>query len=338
LYNGQQIIETRDGSNNVVQQLIHGMQYIDELVMVRVKNKGDLYVHQDANWNVIGLTDLGGRLVERYVYTPYGELTVHQSTGYGDRDGDGTVDSVDKGTPGTTCTGTVSGECRILDLDFDGDYDSTDASLFDSLPQGLAQHPSRTFTGIDQPFAHQGLLYDAEIMTYQNRARQYAPSKRRFAQRTTVDERNSIVSPFRTLLNSYAFKSSNSFGEPMGFPERTTTALQAGMVLIPGNETSGVVANSVGNRQAFLPVSSLHRNRHPIDVPVDTIQVNLISDKPFFFVSPTIASCHAFWVHLMDDCDWGPCMGPPEPGYDNIWCEVCRYRAYRLWELCILAV
>jgi len=23
--------------------------------MVRVKNKGDLYVHQDANWNVIGL-------------------------------------------------------------------------------------------------------------------------------------------------------------------------------------------------------------------------------------------------------------------------------------------
>ncbi len=38
-----------------------GTQYIDELVMVRVKDKGDLYVHQDANWNVVGLTDLGGR-------------------------------------------------------------------------------------------------------------------------------------------------------------------------------------------------------------------------------------------------------------------------------------
>jgi len=48
LYNGQQIIETRNGSNNMVQQFIHGTQYIDELVMVRVKDKGDLYVHQDA--------------------------------------------------------------------------------------------------------------------------------------------------------------------------------------------------------------------------------------------------------------------------------------------------
>ena len=144
LYNGQQVVETRDGSNNMVQQFIHGTQYIDELVMVRVAGKGELYVHQDANWNVIGLTDLGGHLIERYVYTPYGELTVHQSRGYGDRDGDSDVDATDKGTPGTDCTGTVTGTCRILDLDFDGDYDSTDASLFDALPQGLSRHPGRT--------------------------------------------------------------------------------------------------------------------------------------------------------------------------------------------------
>ena len=32
-------------------------------------------------------------------------------------DGDGDVDATDKGTPGTTCTGTVNGACRILDLD-----------------------------------------------------------------------------------------------------------------------------------------------------------------------------------------------------------------------------
>ena len=83
---------------------------------MRVKDKGDLYVHQDANWNVIALTDLGGSVVERYVYKPYGEVTVHQDTGYGD------VDSTDKGTVGSTCTGTVSAACRILDLDFDGVY------------------------------------------------------------------------------------------------------------------------------------------------------------------------------------------------------------------------
>ena len=72
----------------------------------------------------MALTDLGIHLVERYVYTPYGQVTVHQETGYGDRDGDKDVDSTDKGTPGTDCTGTVTGACRILDLDFDGDYDS----------------------------------------------------------------------------------------------------------------------------------------------------------------------------------------------------------------------
>jgi len=71
----------------VVQQFIHGTRYIDELIQMWVKDKGDLYVHQDANWNVVGLTDLGGSMAERHVYTPYGEPAVHQDTNYGDRDG-----------------------------------------------------------------------------------------------------------------------------------------------------------------------------------------------------------------------------------------------------------
>ena len=64
----------------MVQQFIHGTQYIDELVMMRRAGRGDLYIHQDANWNVIGATDLNARLVERYEYTPYGELTAHQGS------------------------------------------------------------------------------------------------------------------------------------------------------------------------------------------------------------------------------------------------------------------
>ena len=73
LYDGWKICEMQDGSDNVVQQFIHGTQYIDELVMVRVKDKGDLYVHQDANWNLVALTNMGTHLVERYTGTPYGE-------------------------------------------------------------------------------------------------------------------------------------------------------------------------------------------------------------------------------------------------------------------------
>ncbi len=183
-YDGHRIVETRlAGAPTVAyQQFIHGTQYIDEVVIMRVKEKGDLYVHQDANWNVIGTTDLGRHVVERDIYTPYGELTVHQDTGFGDRDGDQDVDATDKGTVGTTCTGTVTGSCRILDLDFDGDYDSTDAGFFDSLTQGSMRHPGRASTAVSQPFAHQGLLFEPELAQYQDRARQYDPGKRRFAQ------------------------------------------------------------------------------------------------------------------------------------------------------------
>jgi RHS repeat-associated protein len=189
---GQKIIQTGlpgELSLAVYQQFIHGTQYIDELVMVRVAGKGDLYVHQDANWNVIGLTDVGHHLVEHYKFTPYGELTVDQDTGFGDRDGDSIVNSTDRGTVGVTCTGTVTGACRILDLDFDGDYDSTDATKFDSLPSGSQKRPGKQSTGVSQSFAHQGMLLEPEIASYQNRARQYDPAKRRFAQRDPLNGR-----------------------------------------------------------------------------------------------------------------------------------------------------
>ncbi len=207
-YDGQRIIQINNGSGNMVQQFIHGTQYIDELVMLRVKDKGDLYVHQDANWNVIGTTDLGGHVVERNIYTPYGELMVHQDTGFGDRDGDLDVDSTDKGTVGTTCTGTVSGSCRILDLDFDGDYDATDATKFDALTQGAMRHPGRPSTSVSQPFAHQGLPFEPELAQYQNRARQYDPTRRRFAQRDpviTIEDRIFVSRIYLDSLSLYGY-------------------------------------------------------------------------------------------------------------------------------------
>jgi RHS repeat-associated protein len=35
-----------------------------------------LYVQQDANWNVTALVDVNGNVLERYVYDPYGAVTV----------------------------------------------------------------------------------------------------------------------------------------------------------------------------------------------------------------------------------------------------------------------
>jgi hypothetical protein len=184
-YDGQRIVETRDGSGNLVSQFVRGLRYIDEVVMVRVKDEGELYVHQDANWNVVGLTDLGGRLVERYVYRPYGEVIVHQLGGYADYDADGDVDANDRGEiTGLTCGGSnPSGACRVLDLDFDNDCDASDETVFDSLPHtGTVIHPARRSSLLGQPFAHQGLFLDSEIGSYQNRrsGQFHAPMRRTF--------------------------------------------------------------------------------------------------------------------------------------------------------------
>jgi RHS repeat-associated protein len=208
LYDGQKIIETRDGSENLFQQFIHGTQYIDELVMVRVKDKGDLYVHQDANWNVIGLTDLGGSLVERHVYRPYGEMIVHQETGYGDYDGDGDVDATDRAaieTGGVCLSGSPPTACRKMDFDRDGDYDSDDRDMFDALPQGLARHRGRVATNVGQPFGHKGLILDAEIGSYQNRSRQYAAPERRFMQRDPLVWGNRPRGGYQDGMNVYAY-------------------------------------------------------------------------------------------------------------------------------------
>jgi len=219
LYDGQKIIEIRNGSNAMVQQFIHGTQYIDELVMIRVKDKGDLYVHQDANWNVVGLTDLGGRLVERYAYSPYGELIVHQSTGYGDYDGDTTVGTSDRNAISGACAGSnPTGACRILDLNFDNTVNSSDTTPFDALPQGLQRHPGRLATAVSQPFAHQGLLFEPEIGSYQNRARQYDPGKRRFGQRDPLGAMNLSASGYEETSNLYTAVVNNPFAlrDPSG--------------------------------------------------------------------------------------------------------------------------
>jgi RHS repeat-associated protein len=110
------ICETRNGSNQATFQYVWGtggvgFQPADELLMIdknlgpTVDNDADAdvdsdaeqtieisnpglgvderyLVHQDRNWNVVALTDYDpagsteGAVVERYTYTPYGEVTV----------------------------------------------------------------------------------------------------------------------------------------------------------------------------------------------------------------------------------------------------------------------
>ena len=56
-------------------QYVWSAVYVDALVE-RDAGGGRLYVQQDANWNVTALVDTTGTVVERFVYDPYGQVTV----------------------------------------------------------------------------------------------------------------------------------------------------------------------------------------------------------------------------------------------------------------------
>ena len=178
-YRGHQIIETRDGSGGLVMQVnlrysrnagtvdasALGASTITDLAGIRT-GLGRFVVHQDANWNVMALTDLAGRVVERYHYSPYGELEVSAESYPGDYTGDGRVDSDDDDElcgvgGGCDCefTASVSGACRVFDFDCDGDLDQTDQDTLEDLYDGLATDiqnhriPSTTHSPVGNPFS-----------------------------------------------------------------------------------------------------------------------------------------------------------------------------------------
>ncbi len=93
-YDGPSVIETRNGDNQVVSHHLWGHiagRYVDDLVQLTVNadpivaslpdspvhNDFDrYYALQDANFNVLGLVNSDGALIERYSYSPYGERKV----------------------------------------------------------------------------------------------------------------------------------------------------------------------------------------------------------------------------------------------------------------------
>ncbi len=206
-YNGNQIIETHDGNGKLINQVYHAerarggsvKEYIDEIVAMRTEY-GRVYVHQAEgdqcgslkDWNVIGLSDVTGRVLERYYYSPYGELEVVRDAHFFDYDGDGDVDDDDE-TAFTACIGETSGDCLRFDADCDGEVTEVDdgeefgyytATL--TADTELQRVPATTVSTMGNSFGHQGLAFDVEIGSYQNRHRQYAPKMKRFMQRQVL--------------------------------------------------------------------------------------------------------------------------------------------------------
>ena len=100
---GQQVIETREGSGATPAQAetlqpkyqnIWSPRYIDSLILRDENTDADglcddsrVYYLADANFNVTALVDTAGNVVERYLYSPYGEVTVLDNDFSSDADG-----------------------------------------------------------------------------------------------------------------------------------------------------------------------------------------------------------------------------------------------------------
>jgi hypothetical protein len=75
-HNGQQMVETRNGSEDLLKQYVWGLQYVDEVCQVALNDapadEGEddcetfFRALQDANFNVMGLVGDDGNMKERY--------------------------------------------------------------------------------------------------------------------------------------------------------------------------------------------------------------------------------------------------------------------------------
>ncbi|MEZ6084654.1 MAG: RHS repeat-associated core domain-containing protein [Phycisphaerae bacterium] len=233
-HNGTQIIETRDGSGNLETQVYHGTQYIDEVVGQRIADMGRVYVHQDANYNVTGTTDLTARQIERNHYSPYGQLEVAVDSHPFDYDDDGDIDQDDYAvTTNGTCTGTATADCRRMDADADGDVDSTDQTTISNYIASLttdtelARIPAATNSQRGNSLGHQGLVFDAELASYQNRARHYTPAFKKFVQPDPLRGSASAIIGYPDGMNAFEYLKSSpsthrdSSGLQVVCPQRT---------------------------------------------------------------------------------------------------------------------
>jgi len=99
----QQVIETREGSGAAPAQAetlqpkyqhVWSPRYIDSLILRDENTDTDglcddsrVYYLADANYNVTALVDTNGDVLERYLYSPYGEVTVLDADFTADADG-----------------------------------------------------------------------------------------------------------------------------------------------------------------------------------------------------------------------------------------------------------
>ncbi|MFQ5507387.1 MAG: RHS repeat domain-containing protein, partial [Planctomycetota bacterium] len=77
LYDGQQVVEERDGKGNLLRQFVWGAG-VDQLCQYKTGKLAaqTFYAHENAIGSIAALVDGAGKTVERYDYDPFGNTTV----------------------------------------------------------------------------------------------------------------------------------------------------------------------------------------------------------------------------------------------------------------------
>ncbi len=139
-YDGvNEIFEAGSTVTNKLRTYVHGISYVDERLMMmdwdyNARGSGwerPYYYTLDRMYNVRGLVDRAGSLIERYVYDPYGKPLIRECAGRGDLWGpDSKLELWDDVLVAEVIAGT-RWDARA-DIDDDGDFDSADQMAFDA--------------------------------------------------------------------------------------------------------------------------------------------------------------------------------------------------------------
>jgi RHS repeat-associated protein len=149
---------------------VWGLTYVDELIQVgNIDWYGEgiqsrHWAATDANYNVLGVIDYWGTLVERYEYTPYGQRQVYRSAG--------SIVSDDY----------VSSEIGYQTRYFSGANDPGLHAPTDLGRRAFGFDLGRMPIGLCE-VGHQGLFHDEHVGLVYNRARHLHPTLGRFVQR-----------------------------------------------------------------------------------------------------------------------------------------------------------
>jgi RHS repeat-associated protein len=171
-YDGDRVIEERDGANRLAQQYVYGV-YVDEVLQLSRNLDGDtsatgaadhqLYYHQNDQISIYALTDSGGAIVEGYLYDAYGGTTVYE--------------------PGLN--GSV-------------DFGSALSRSDDVITSGGS-------SAVGNPYLYTGRRLDAETDLYYYRTRYMDTSLGRFISRDTIG----IWGDMAVMGNGYVYAASN---------------------------------------------------------------------------------------------------------------------------------